>query len=55
MLLVPFGGREVVEILEALGLRGPRLFLVCLLLALAIAWLSWRLAYRGMSSKRREV
>ena len=49
----PFGGWRIVDILEALGLRGPRLFLVSLLIAIVITWLSWKLAYRGMRGRRR--
>jgi hypothetical protein len=48
-------GRQIVDILEALGLHGPRLFLVSLLVAIIIAWLSWRLAHWGRKRRRRRV
>jgi hypothetical protein len=46
-------GKPIVDILEALGLHGYKLFLVCLGLSLVIVWISWQLATWGLARKRR--
>ncbi len=45
-------GQEIVDILQALGLHGYRLFLVSCVLSLLIVWVAWRLAsYRPVPKK----
>jgi hypothetical protein len=46
-------GRAVVDILDALGLHGWRLFLVSFGLALLIIWVAWRLATFHLSVKKQ--
>ena len=47
-------GQNVVDILEALGLHGYRLFLVSLALSLLVVWLAWRIGtYHLVQRKSR--
>jgi hypothetical protein len=45
-------GGEIVDILEALGLHGPQLFLVALAIAILIGYFSFWLGFRLIRTKK---
>jgi len=47
-----WGGKQIVDILEALGLHGYKLFLVCLVISALLLWLAWQLGTWGLKKKR---